>query len=491
MMPAMTTPPGIEPTAVLTDEGPKRRLSLFDAVSIIVGIIIGAGIYEATPTIARSVGSVGAMLGVWVLGGVMSLVGAFCYAELTTAYPRDGGEYVFLTRAFGRRMGFLFAWAGFWIIRPGNIGAMAFIFARYAQQLLPLPLSDHHAILAYAAGSVILLTAVNVLGVRTGTWTQNILTVVKVVGLLAVFAVGLFLAVPHPDPTAGPRLVGYIDITDLRLAIILVLFTYGGWNEVAAVAAEVRAPRKNLPRALLLGIFAVTAIYLLGNLAFLRVLGFDGTQRSDAVAADVLREWAGAPGAVFISLLICVSCLGAVTGMIFTGSRVLYAAGAEHAPYRWLARWNPRLGTPARPLVLQGICTLALLVAFGLYSNGFERLVIFTTPLFWFFFALSGVSLLVLRWRDPDVPRPYRVALYPFMPLLFIASCLFMLHAGVTYAWDQGQREAFLWTVGLMAVGVLVSFVHKEQGPLEGQGFAVLPPEEGDRSGDKPNPLRD
>ena len=451
------------------DAAPRRQLTLLDSTSIIVGIIIGAGFYETTPQVARAVGGVGPVLAVWLLGGAISLVGALCYAELTSAYPRDGGEYVFLTRAFGRRVGFLFAWGGFWVVRPGNVGAMAYVFARYAHQLAPLPLGRHSPA-AYAAGAVVVLTAVNVLGVRSGKWTQNLLTGAKVAGLLAVFAVGL-LSTPA-GPVAAPTPVPPTSLSGFYLAMILVLFTYGGWNEMSYVAAEVRDPARNILRALVLGTTAVVVIYLLGNAAFVRALGFEGLAGSHAVAADVLRLRFGGRGAAFISALICVSCLGALNGMILTGARIYYAVGTEHAAYAWLGKWDPRLGTPARSLLLQAAVTLALVVGFGLYDDGFERLVVFTAPLFWLFFLLAGVSLFVLRAKEPDVVRPYRVAGYPWTPALFCASSAFLLYASLSYALANRAAEAW-WAIGLTGAGVLASLYDRGRAE-EPPGFPVV-----------------
>lgn len=450
-------PPAVTlaPEPVSEPAAPRRRLTLFDGVCIIVGIIIGAGFYETTPQIARDVGSPGLLLGVWLAGGLVSLVGAMCYAELATAWPREGGEYVFLTRAFGRHVGFLFAWAGFWVIRPGNVGAMAFVFASYAQQVLPLPMTPHHALLTWAAWAVVVFTGVNVLGVQTGKWTQNVLTAAKVLGLLLVFTAGLLLVTRSEGagPSGAPAAAG---LRDLSMAMILVLFTYGGWNEIAYVAAEVRNPERNLLRALLLGTAGVTAIYLLGNVVFLRVLGWEGFVNSKAVAADLLRPIGGWWGAAGISLLVCLSSLGSLSGMIFTGSRIFYAAGADHRRYALLGRWSRTLDAPAVALGMQAVITLALVAAFGRHPNGFERLVVFTAPLFWLFFLLTALSLFVLRHREPGVPRPYRVTLYPVTPVLFALSCGFMLYASTRYAYENRQ-SAGLWAAGVMVVGVAAS----------------------------------
>ena len=428
---------------------PRRELSLFDTTCIIVGIIIGAGFFETPPQVAAAAGGPALLLAVWAAGGAVALTGALCYAELAGAYPRDGGEYVFVSEAYGRRAGFLYAWAWFWVVRPGTIGAMAFEFARYANELVPLPMG-RFAFAPYALGSLALLTVINVLGVRTGKTVQNLLTAAKVAGLLAVFAVGLFAAPPAADSVSPPS-------AGIYLAVILVMWAYGGWNDMSYVAAEVRDPRRNILRALVLGTAAVVAIYLLGNVAFTRALGFGGFARSNAVAADVMRLRFGAGGARFISALVCVSCLGALNGMILTGARIYYAVGNDHPLYAWLGKWDERRQTPARSLWLQAAATLALVLGLGLSRDAFERLVVFTAPLFWGFLLLVGAAVFVLRWRDPGAERPYRVAGYPLTPLVFCLSSLFMCYASVRYAWSNRAAEA-LWTLAILAAGVVASF---------------------------------
>ena len=432
---------------------PRRQFTLFDTTCIIVGIIIGAGFFETPPRVAAAAGGPVLLLALWAAGGVVALLGALCYAELAGAYPRDGGEYVFIGRAFGRRVGFLYAWSWFWVVRPGNIGAMAFVFARYANELVPLPLG-RYAFAPWAVAALAALTVVNVAGVVAGKAVQNVLTAAKVAGLLAVFAVGLLLVPAAPPPPAAP--VAAPGAGGVYLASILVMWAYGGWNDMSYVAAEVRDPRKNILRALILGTAAVVFIYLAGNLAFIRALGFEGFARSGAVAADVTRLRFGAGGSRFVSTLVCVSCLGALNGMILTGARIYYAVGNDHPLYTWLGKWDPVRQTPARSLWLQAAVTLALVAGLGLSRDGFERLVVFTAPLFWAFLLLAGLSLFVLRHTDPGAPRPYRVAGYPLTPALFCASSLFMVYASTRYAWGNRGSEA-LWAVVLTAAGVVAS----------------------------------
>jgi amino acid transporter len=445
---------------------PVRQLTLFDSTCIIVGIIVGVAIYESSRLIALQVPGPGWLIGMWLLGGLISLLGALCYAELATTYPREGGDYVYLTRAYGRPCGFLFAWAQLWVVRPGSIGAMAFVFAKYAQEIWPVA-RGNLGLLGYATVSIVGLTLVNIIGVREGKWTQNLLTVVKVLGLVAIFVVALFWAPLRPPapalatvapPTASSL---FFPLSDkFAFAMIFIFYAYGGWHEMAYVGAEVRNPERNILRAVVLGTLSVTVIYVLVNLAFLKTLGFAGTQQSQALAADVLRLATGAWGARLISLLICVSALGVINGQIFTGARIYYAMGTEHRLYAWLGRWNPWLGTPIWSLLIQAVVTLGLVIGFGLIQkgdqNGFQSMVTFTTPVFWIFMLLVGVGLVVLRYREPDTRRPYRVPGYPLVPILFCCSSLFMIWKSLAWAVANRSPEA-LWSIVILAVGLALS----------------------------------
>jgi amino acid transporter len=230
---------------------------------------------------------------------------------------------------------------------------------------------------------------------------------------------------------------------------------------MAYVAAEVREPQRNILRSLLLGTVAVTLIYALVNVAFVHALGLPGVRNSGAVAADVLRLGLGQWGGRLISLLICLSALGAINGMIFTGARITYAMGTDHRLYAWLGAWNERRGTPVRSLLIQAVITLALVIGFGRTQSGFGSLVNFTTPVFWIFFLLVGVSLFVLRMREPGMPRPYRVPGYPVIPGLFCASSLFMLYASLSYAIENRSVEG-LWAIGILLVGGMLCWLERE-----------------------------
>ena len=402
--------------------GPLQKLSFFDSACIIVGIIIGTGIYETTPAVAACMGGWPATLAIWLIGGLLALCGALCYAELATTYPQQGGDVVYLSHAYGPWAGFMFGWSQMVIIRPGDIALMAFVFGRYAASLYA-PFPAMHML--YAAAAVLLLTFINVLGIRESRWAQNGLTVVKVAGLLLIVGVG-FMA-PGGDPAPEP--FGFSE-GNLKLALILVLFTYGGWSDMAYVAAEIKNPGRNIARALVLGTLAVTTIYLLANAAFLHALGFEGMAASEAVAVDTVAAFLPAGAARAIAVLVCISALGAVNGMIFTGARISYALGTRHAVFSKLGRWHAASGTPITALLLQ--CGLSLAIV--LVAGSFIDTILYSAPAVWLFFLSTGVSLFVLRRRDADAVRPFKVVGYPVVPIVFCGACVFMLYSSLTYA---------------------------------------------------------
>lgn len=420
---------------------PRPALSLFDSTCLIVGIIIGAGIYQMTPDIAKGTGGVWALYGIWLLGGLLSLSGALSYAELATAYPQEGGDYVYLGRAYGPWAGFMFGWAQMAIVRPGDIVVMAFAFATYAHEVWDpfagTPFSYGNQVFAGAA--TCLLTFVNVLGVRAGKWTQNLLTLAKAAGLLGIVGTAL-LAKPAPAAIATTHAT-----LPYSLALIFVLFTYGGWNEMAYVAGEVRNPRRNIVRALVLGTVSVTLLYLAVNTAFLRVLGFDGVAASRAVATDTVARVFPQSAAILISGLICVSALGAVNGLIFTGARISYAMGADHALFRRFGQWHPRFGTPANALLLQGAIALGLIVALGNFVNA----ILYTAAVVYSFYGASTIAVLVLRSKEPVRERPFRVPGYPVTPLVFAAVCLFLIRSAVLYKPAVALAAGALLLLGL------------------------------------------
>jgi basic amino acid/polyamine antiporter, APA family len=420
---------------------PQPALSLFDSTNLIVGIIIGVGIYQMAPDIAKGAGGAWGVFGIWILGGLLSLCGALSYAELATAYPQEGGDYVYLSRAYGKWAGFLFGWAQLAIVRPGDIAVMAFAFATYARAIFD-PLANTafpHGQQVYAVGATVVLTLINVLGVRQGKWTQNLLTTVKALGLLAIVGAA-FASRPSlaPPPADGSLPYG--------LALIFVLFTYGGWNEMAYVAAEVKDPRRNIRRALFLGTAAVMVLYLLVNGAFLHTLGFNGLTASKAVASDTVATLLPQTGGLLISVLICISALGAVNGLIFTGARISYAVGADHKLFQLLGRWHSRLGTPAAALLTQGAIAVTLIVLLGSFIDA----VLYTAATVYSFYLATTLAVIVLRRKDAQVERPFRVPGYPVTPLVFSAVSAYLIYSAVTYNPKIAAVSCLLLPLGLL-----------------------------------------
>jgi len=404
---------------------PRPVLGVLDAMAIVVGTVVGAGIFRVPSVVAAHAESTAVMLLAWVLGGAVSLVGALCYAELAAAYPHAGGDYHYLARAYGRRLAFFFGWARLGVIQTGSIALLAFIIGDYAAGLLP---GAGLAPWAWAALAIVLLTALNVAGVRQGARTQNVLTAAEVLGLVALATLG-FLA----RPAAAAPALGDGAGTAFGLVMVFVLLTYGGWNEGGYVSAEVRDPGRHMARVLVGSILVVTVLYVLVNAAYAHALGLGRMARSSTVAADLVAQALDPRAAALVSALVVVSATTSANAAIFTGARSAWALGRDFALFRALGRWHPRLGTPVNALVLQGALALGLVALGAVTRRGFETMVEYTAPVFWFFFLLAGVALFVLRRLEPDAPRPFRVPLYPLTPLLFCASSAYLLYSSLAY----------------------------------------------------------
>ena len=439
-------------------DSPKPVLGLREAVAIIVGVVIGAGIFKAPSMVAMFAASPEMMFGAWLLGGVVSLIGALCYAELATAYPHAGGDYHFLQRAYGRSVSLLFGWARLCVITTGSIALLGFVFGDYLTAVLPIPgLRASGSAAAYAALAIVGLSWLNLRGVSSGTGAQVWLTALEVCGLLLIVVAALTLAAPlQPDVPVAPA-AGTGAPVSFGLAMVFVLLTYGGWNEAAYISAELREPRRNMVRALVLSIGLITALYLMVNWAYWHGLGMEGMAKSDAIAAALLQRAFGPTGAAIISLLVAVAALTSINATMIVGARTSYALGRDWKPLHALGRWDKDRGTPSTALHVQCIAAL-LLVAIGTVAgSGFTAMVEFTAPVFWLFFLLSGISLFVLRWREPERERPYRVPFYPVLPIIFCGVCAFMLWSSLSHVAGQqfGGFNAAWISVALLGLGAI------------------------------------
>jgi amino acid transporter len=427
-------------------------LSVFDAVMIIAGIVIGAGIFKTPSMVAGVTGSVDWMLSAWVLGGVLSLIGALCYAELASAFPHAGGDYHFITRAYGRNVSFFFGWARVSVITTGSIALLAFVFGDYMNRVVTL---GEHSSAIYAAGTVVVLSFLNIIGLRESSRAQNVLTILEVTGLLLVALAGVIAtapaaAVPTAAPAGGvPALFG--------LAMVFVLLTYGGWNEAAYISAEVTGGPRAIVRALVIAIVLITLVYVAFVLAILHGLGLEGMKSSKAVGADVMQAAFGPFGAQLIGAIVGIATLTSINATMIVGARTNYALGRDWPQLAFMSSWHGRRNVPIVAFLVQGALALGLIAFGAMQKDGFSAMVEFTAPVFWFFFLLTGVALFVLRFREPHVARPFKVPMYPVLPIIFVLTCVYLFYSSVTYAQSQKAVHIALYVMlaGLVAWGVM------------------------------------
>jgi amino acid transporter len=432
---------------------PRQLLSVPDGVFLTVGMVIGVGIFKLPSLVAGNTAGETEFLLAWLLGGAVSLCGALVYAELASRHPETGGEYTFLSRGLGRGAAFLFAWSRMTVIQTGAIVAVAFAFGDYASEVLRL---GEKSSAVWAAIGVVALTLLNVAGTLPSKTLQKVMEIL-LISALVLLAVGALASGGSPKPAAAGSGGG-----SFGLAMIFVLFTYGGWNEAAYLSGEVREARRNMLRILVAGILAVTALYLLVNVGYLAALGHGGMRDSKAVAADVMRLLAGEKGAVLIALVVCVSALTTMNAAIFTGARTTWAFGQDFRLFARLGSWAEAGSTPANALLLQGAVMLALVAAGSLTPDGFSAMVAYTAPVFWTFFLLTGMTLFVFRTRGGEEP-PVRVPLHPLVTLAFCAMCVYMLWSSIDYIRNPVFGPKFgdmvLAGIVIMAAGVPLYFL--------------------------------
>lgn len=410
---------------------------------ITIGIVIGAGIFQTPTSVAGIAGSIPMALAVWTLGGLLSLVGALTYAELATTYPSTGGDYTFLTRAYGKNTSFLFAWARSTVICTGSIALLGYILGDYLTRLYSL---GEFSASIYAALAVIGLTAVNLLGLRSSSRLQNALTVMEIGGVLLVIVAAIVAGQPE-NLTATP--VAEPSLGAVGLALVFVLLTYGGWNEAAYVSAEVRGGPRAMVRTLLFSIVALTVIYVTFVAATFYALGFDGVRDSEAVGIQIMELAFGATGAQAIGLIVAVASLTSMNSTMIVGARSNHAVGHDWPLLSFMGSWQDERNSPAVGFIVQAIIALALVVFGAFEESGFNTMVEFTAPVFWFFFMLTGIAVFVLRRKDPHLTRPFKVPGYPVVPLIFIGTCAYLFYSSITYAQSQNA--------GFVALGAMIS----------------------------------
>ena len=426
---------------------PRQLLSVPDGVFLIVGMVIGVGIFKAPGLVAGNASSAGEFFLAWVIGGIASLCGALVYAELASRYPETGGEYAFLRRGWGEGAAFVFAWARMTVIQTGAIAAVAFVFGEYMTQIYRL---GGNSTALWAAFGVVGLTLLNFIGTLQSKGLQKVLEIVLVAALLALAVGGIAVGgAGKPATTASTG--------SFALVMIFVLYTFGGWNEGAYLAGEVRDARRNMVKVLVFGIVGVTLLYLVVNLGYYSALGLGGMKESKAIASDTMRLIAGERAALLLALIVCISALTTMNAAIFTGARTNWALGRDYPMLGFLGAWRERGSTPANALILQSLITLVLIWAGSYTPDGFEAMVAYALPVFWTFFLLTGLTLFIFRRRSSEVPA-FRVPLFPIVPLAFYAMCVFMLWASIDYLRNPviGPKFGTLVLAGIlvMAAGI-------------------------------------
>jgi amino acid transporter len=440
--------PSHGPTVPLQDsaDDANRPLPLLHpgaAVALIIGIVVGAGIFKTPSLVAGISGDAGWALVLWLLGALISMAGALCYAELCTAYPNAGGDYHFVRRAFGKDLSFLYAWSRATIINTGSIALLAFVFGDYMSSLIPLG--------AYSS-AVWALTAVNLIGLQASSRVQTALTVVELMGLVAVVVAGLTI---DPSESAGSQWFGPAPApAQWGLCLVFVLLTFGGWNEAAYVSAEVRGGPRAMVGVIVTSLAALAAIYLLVNLALLLGLGLEGLRDSKTAASDLLGMAFGPWAQKVLGLLVAVAALTSINATMVVGSRSNFALGRDWKSLAGLGSWNVRSGSPVAGLWFQAIVSLALIGLGTQQADGFSAMVEFTAPVFWAFLCLVSIALVRLRKVDAGAPRPFRVPLYPVLPLVFGVACAWLTYSSITYAMSQQAVHVSLWVLASGAVAL-------------------------------------
>jgi amino acid transporter len=409
-----------------------RGLGLWSATAIVIGDTIGTGIFLVTSDMARAVGSTALVFAAWLIGGVIVLFGAFCYAELGASFPKAGGPYVYLTRGLSPLWGFLFGWMSSFLERPVAMATLAAGFLRFLGFLFPVvatPLFTSHigryafsftVAQPLAALVVVAVTAVNYLSVRLGGGIQVLLTSLKIGAILAIVAAGVLFGKGHAAAiaTVVPSL-GWGTVGAVLTALVPAMWAYNGFNDLGDVGEEIQHPGKNIPRAIILGLLTVGGLYLLANLVYFHALPFATLAQSQHIASDVVQTFAGFRGARWLTVAMAVSALGALHVVVLTGARIPYAMARDGLFFQFAKRIHPSFRTPSGSLIFLG--SLAALLAL---SGTYEELYSLFVFAVWIFFSLTAIALVRLRKKEPNLSRPYRAWGYPWTPLIFLAAAI-------------------------------------------------------------------
>jgi APA family basic amino acid/polyamine antiporter len=434
-----------------------RRLGLWSAVAIVIGTTIGSGIFRSPAGIADRLPGPLPLMSVWIVGGLLALCGALTLAEVAGAYPQTGGVYVYLREAWGRLAAFLFGWAELVLIRAAALGAISITFAEYFLRVLGYDprVAPYDAYAHYvAAVAIVVMAYVNIRGVRGSSIVQNVTTIAKYAGLLVIVLLALALGLPQTGgsnftPAAPP---GSFSVAAFGLALVSVLWAYDGWADLSFISGEVKDPRRNLPRALILGAVAIIAIYLLANVAYIVVMPVAEIRGSPLVAADAAQRLVGAAGVIFVSMTVMLSTFGTLNGSILTSPRIFFAMADDGLLFRRVAAVHPRHQTP---YVAIAIAAVVLLRTFEQLADTFVTAII---P----FYALGVASIYVFR-RRPGYNPPFRTPGYPVVPALFVLATIYLLANAII---DESSRGGTLAVLGIILLGIPVYYATVGRRPV-------------------------
>lgn len=426
---------------------PTPTFSILSTIAVMVGVVVGIGIFRLPSIVAQNAAGTIDFLLFWVFGGLISLFGALCYAEIAAAHPNAGGEYHFLYKGFGSSIAFLFSWGRMTVIQTGSIGLAAFILGDYASLILHL---GPHSSAIYAAITVILLTTINILGTGYSRNAQNTATFIILGSLVLLAVIGGF---KNDGTTFSTTEFLSTPQSGFGSAMIFVLLTYGGWNEAVYLSAELKDVRKNMSTVLIAGIGIITTIYVAVNFAYVNVLGLEGVQNTDAIGVALVENIFGGGSSIIMALIVIFAALSTANATIITGARTNYALGRDFEILKYLGRWNGKRNAPQNALLIQGIITLLLILLGTFTKEAVSTMVDYTAPVFWLFLLLTTSTLFIFRKTNSVQSMPYKVPFYPITPILFILACAYMLYSSILFT---GTGAVFGIGVLLLGIPVLV-----------------------------------
>lgn len=430
---------------------PLKIFNNLSAIAVVVGIVVGIGIFRLPSMVAQNAASELHYLAFWIAGGIISIIGALCYAELATNKPDAGGEYYFLTEAFGSSLGFLFSWGRMTVIQTGSIALAAFILGDYATVIYDLgPYSSS----IYAGLTVISLTGLNILGTHPSKNVQSMMTAL-IVGILLLCGLAGLLSGADGAPQATSNAA---VSSSAGAAMIFVLLTYGGWNEGVYLSAEIKDVRRNMTRVLLVGLTVITILYVLINAAYLHLLGLEQLRTSDTIGVGLTNAIVGSRGSFAMAVIVIISALSTANATIITGARTNYALGRDFPLLKYIGRWDRSYNAPINALLVQGVISFVLVILGTFTQEAVSTMVDYTAPVFWFFILLTTASLFVFRNRSELNGEAFHVPFYPITPILFMLVCVYLLYSSVMFTgWGA------LVGIGILMLGLPVYYLARLQ----------------------------